>query len=87
MHAVMLSTRPPLIYWTPATLACLQRVRALRADGVPVFCTIDAGPQLKAVCLPEAAGEVATALAAIDGVHQVLRSPLGAEARLRAVDD
>jgi diphosphomevalonate decarboxylase len=87
MHAVMLSTRPPLIYWTPATLACLQRVRALRADGVPVFYTIDAGPQLKAVCLPEAAGEVATALAAIDGVHQVLRSPLGAGARLRAAGD
>ena len=87
MHAVMLSTRPPLIYWTPATLACLQRVGALRAGGVPVFYTIDAGPQLKAVCLPEAASEVAAALAAIDGVHQVLRSPLGAGARLRGVGD
>ena len=87
MHAVMLSTRPPLIYWTPATLACLQRVRELRAAGVPVFFTIDAGPQLKAVCLPEAASEVAAALAAIDGVRNVLRSPLGAGARLRAVGD
>ena len=87
MHAVMLSTRPPLIYWTPATLACLQRVRELRAAGVPVFFTIDAGPQLKAVCLPEAASEVAAALAAIDGVHNVLRSPLGAGARLRAAGD
>ncbi len=87
MHAVMLSTRPPLIYWTPATLACLQRVRELRAGGVPVFFTIDAGPQLKAVCLPEAASEVAAALAAIDGVRNVLRSPLGAGARLRAAGD
>jgi diphosphomevalonate decarboxylase len=87
MHAVMLSTRPPLIYWTPATLACLQRVRELRAGGVPVFFTIDAGPQLKAVCLPAAAGEVAAALTAIDGVRQVLHSPLGAGARLRAAGD
>ena len=87
MHAVMLSTRPPLIYWTPATLACLQRVRELRAAGVPVFFTIDAGPQLKAVCLPEAASDVAAALAAIDGVRNVLRSPLGAGARLRAAGD
>jgi diphosphomevalonate decarboxylase len=87
MHAVMLSTRPPLIYWTPATLACLQRVRELRAAGVPVFFTIDAGPQLKAVCLPEAASEVAAALTAIDGVRSVLRSPLGAGARLRAAGD
>ncbi len=87
MHAVMLSTRPPLIYWTPATLACLQRVRELRAAGVPVFFTIDAGPQLKAVCLPEAASEVAAALAAIDGVRNVLRSSLGAGARLRTAGD
>lgn len=87
MHAVMLSTRPPLIYWTPATLACLQRVRELRAGGVPVFYTIDAGPQVKAVCLPEAASEVAAALSAIDGVRNLLRSPLGDGARLRAAGD
>src|SRR5690606_20415142 len=36
MHAVMMSTRPPLLYWSPATLACLHEVRALRARGVPV---------------------------------------------------
>lgn len=87
MHAVMLSTRPPLIYWTPATLACLQRVRELRAAGVPVFFTIDAGPQLKAVCLPEATSEVAAALGAIDGVRDVLRSPLGDGAQLRVAGD
>lgn len=87
MHAVMLSTRPPLVYWTPATLACLQRIRELRAAGVPTFFTIDAGPQLKAVCLPEAAAEVAAALTGIEGVRKVLRSPLGAGARLRAAGD
>ena len=33
-------------------------VRRMRAAGVPVFFTIDAGPQVKAVCLPEAIEEV-----------------------------
>jgi len=87
MHAVMLTTRPPLIYWTPATLACLHRVQELRRDGVPVFFTVDAGPQVKAVCLPGVAGDVAAALAAVPGVLQVLRSPLGEGARLRANAD
>jgi diphosphomevalonate decarboxylase len=87
MHAVMLTTRPPLIYWTPATLACLHRIQALRRDGVPVFFTVDAGPQVKAVCLPAAAGDVAAALAAVPGVLQILRSPLGEGARLRVQGD
>lgn len=82
MHAVMMTTRPPLIYWSPGTLAALQAVRELRAGGVPVFFTIDAGPQVKAVCLPDAADRVAAALAATPGVIDVLRSPLGGPARL-----
>lgn len=87
MHAVMLTTQPPLIYWTPATLACLHRIQALRRDGVPVFFTVDAGPQVKAVCLPQAADAVAAALAGIPGVLRILRSPLGEGARLRGSAD
>ena len=52
MHSVMWASRPPMIYWNSATLACMQTVRRLQSDGVDVFFTIDAGPQLKAVCLP-----------------------------------
>ena len=49
----------------------------MRADGVPVFFTIDAGPQLKAICLPEARAEVARELAATPGVVEVLETQLG----------
>ena len=82
MHAVMLSARPGLVYWNGATVECLHRVRTLRTDGVPVFFTVDAGPQLKAVCLPEAVEKVATALAGMPGVERVLRCGLGEGARV-----
>ncbi len=82
MHALMLSTKPTLIYWNAATLACIARVRALQADGVPVFFTIDAGPQLKAVCLPEASEAVAAALSATDGVEAIIRSRIGGAMRV-----
>jgi diphosphomevalonate decarboxylase len=87
MHAVMMTTRPPLLYWTPGTLACLHRVRELRQSGVPVFFTVDAGPQVKAVCLPAAVDVVAAALSAVPGVLQILRSSLGEGARLRGSPD
>jgi diphosphomevalonate decarboxylase len=82
MHAVMMTTRPPLLYWAPATLACLQAIHELRRAGTPVFFTVDAGPQVKAVCLPPAAPVVRAALAAVPGVSQVIDSALGAGAHL-----
>lgn len=82
MHALMLATTPPLIYWQPATLACIAAVQKLRADGVPVFFTIDAGPQVKAVCLPEAADQVASLLDQVPGVLETHQLGLGQGARL-----
>ncbi|UCG72215.1 MAG: diphosphomevalonate decarboxylase [Chromatiales bacterium] len=82
MHAVMLTTRPPLVYWLPVTLACIEVIGALRRDGVPVFYTIDAGPQVKAVCLPEAADTVAAALRQVPGVLRLLTGGLGTGARI-----
>ena len=83
MHAVMQASRPPLLYWTGATVDCLQQIRVLRErDGVQVFFTIDAGAQVKAVCAPGAITTVVAALADIPGVEQVLTSGLGNGARL-----
>lgn len=82
MHAVMLSTEPALIYWNAATLATLERIRHLQAEGVPVFFTTDAGPQVKAICAPGWGSHVAAALETVDGVHRVLRSALGSGARI-----
>lgn len=77
MHAVAMSSQPPLVYWTGATVDCMHRIRELRRQGIPVFFTIDAGPQLKAVCLPGAAAQVRTALHELPGVLDVLDSGLG----------
>lgn len=77
MHAVAMTSRPPLLYWSGATVEAMHCVRDLRRRGTPVFFTIDAGPQLKAVCLPEAASEVGEALRAVPGVLEVLESGLG----------
>ena len=71
MHAVMLTTDPPLVYWNAGTLEGIRRVRALREAGVGVFFTIDAGPQIKAVCLPGDADKVRVALAEMPGVQDI----------------
>jgi diphosphomevalonate decarboxylase len=82
MHAAALAAQPPLVYWNGATLECLHEVRRLRAGGVPVFFTIDAGPQLKAVCAPGARARVEQALRAVPGVLELMTSSLGPGAEL-----
>lgn len=82
MHGLMLSADPGLVYWNGATVECIHRIRALREAGASVFFTIDAGPQVKAVCLPDYAAGVRAALGEVPGVTDVMTSGLGAGAKL-----
>lgn len=63
-------------------MRCLQTVRSLQRAGVAVFFTIDAGPQVKAICLPEYVEQVRSSLASTQGVIDVLVTQLGEAARL-----
>lgn len=49
MHATMISSWPPLVYWLPESVESMHRIWDLRADGVNVFFTMDAGPNLKLI--------------------------------------
>ncbi|HVW28484.1 MAG TPA: diphosphomevalonate decarboxylase [Polyangiaceae bacterium] len=80
MHASMFAADPPIVYFSPTTLAVMERVRELRAGGVPAYFTMDAGPHVKVVTLPERAEEVATRLAEVGGVLQVIRCAAGGDA-------
>jgi diphosphomevalonate decarboxylase len=85
MHALAMAAQPGLLYWNGATVECMHRVRALRQQGMPVFFTVDAGPQLKAVCAPSAIEQVKAALRDVPGVLDVLDTGLGAGARAMPV--
>lgn len=82
MHSVTWTSRPPIVYWNSATIACLETVRQLQSEGCPVFFTIDAGPQVKAVCLPDVVNTVENALVRTPGVRRTLASGLGLGARI-----
>jgi diphosphomevalonate decarboxylase len=91
MHAVAMTGRLPeaewlsgLYYWEPATLALIHAVQAWRREGVPVFLTIDAGPNVHLICEYDVLGVVEDRLAPLVNElgASVLVSPPGREARL-----
>jgi diphosphomevalonate decarboxylase len=47
MHATMLSSWPPVCYFLPETIAAMQQIWDARRQGLEVYFTEDAGPNLK----------------------------------------
>jgi diphosphomevalonate decarboxylase len=82
MHAVMMTSSPPLFYWQPASLAVMQQIMKWRAGGIPVFYTIDAGPNVHAICLSSWKDRIADGLREISGVMDVLAAPPGGPTHL-----
>jgi len=77
MHASMFAANPGLIYFAPATLRVIERVRALRRAGTLAYFTIDAGPHVKVLSRPQDAVRVEELLAQTEGVMRVIRSQPG----------
>ncbi len=84
MHAAAIASRPAVLYWQPATLACMAAVRELRARGVPAYFTMDAGPHVKVLTEAASSDQVATALRAIPGVTDIIVSAPGGAAEVLA---
>ena len=80
MHAVMMTSNPALFYWKPATLRVMQAVREWRASGIPVFYTIDAGPNVHVITLREEMHKVGAKIQELEGVSNVLTATVGGAA-------
>lgn len=77
MHATTLGATPPFTYWHDTTMAVMQTVQALRDDGIPAYFTIDAGPNVKVLYLPEHEEKVQQTLSSTPGVTDVILSCAG----------
>jgi len=82
MHATMITTKPPIVYWMPATMAVIHSVLAWRNNGLESYFTIDGGPQVKVMCLEKDAPELIKRLKEVEGVQKVIECKPGEGAAL-----
>lgn len=74
MHATMFSAWPPLIYMQPETLHQMHRIHQLRAEGLEVYLTMDAGPNLKLLFLESSIHAIRSAFPSVEII-----APFGAD--------
>jgi len=82
MHAVMMTSSPPLFYWHTSSLALMKEIPDWREHGLPVCYTLDAGPNVHVLCQGTAANQVKGRLEQFPGVEQVLPARPGGPAQL-----
>ncbi|MEV0334971.1 diphosphomevalonate decarboxylase [Nocardia sp. NPDC050717] len=87
MHATMLAARPAVRYLSPHSLAVLDEVLALRADGIAAYATIDAGPNVKVLCARADAPVVAARIEALGEFVTTRTAHIGPGVRRTTGDD
>ncbi|HCM37779.1 MAG: Diphosphomevalonate decarboxylase [Candidatus Gottesmanbacteria bacterium GW2011_GWB1_43_11] len=72
MHAVMLTSKPSLIYWTPGTLTIMKLTKKWRAEGISVYFTINTGQDIHLICESKTQEAVVEKLKQIPEVKNII---------------
>ena len=69
MHALMLSSFPPIIYMEESTIQAIQKIIFIRKSGLKVYFTQDAGSNLKIIFLNQDIKEIYSLFSNIEVIN------------------
>lgn len=72
LHAIMLTSSPPLIYWTPGTLKIMKLCSKWRAEGLEVYFTINTGQDIHLIVEEKNAAKLKDKLKEIQEVREII---------------
>lgn len=77
LHTIMLTQYPPLIYWTPGTLQIMKLAPHWRAEGIPVYFTINTGQDIHLICEAKSIDKIKAKLINLDFVKNIIINTAG----------
>lgn len=72
MHAVMMTSQPPIYYWLPKTMEIMLATQCWRQEGLESYFTIDAGPTVHIICQGKNKKEIVKRLKMIKGIKKIV---------------
>lgn len=82
LHLLAMTSRPPIFYWSPATVRVMDSVRLWREQGLNAYYTLDAGPNVHILVESANAPEIARRLKSFADVEDVIVTGAGGGATL-----
>lgn len=84
LHVLAMTSRPSLLYWEPATVEIMRLCPQWRAEGIGVYFTLDAGPNVHLICEAAHADAVVERLKRLASVQAMYVNGPAGPARLVA---
>lgn len=76
LHLMAMSSKPPVFYWNEGTMEVILAVQKWRQQGLPVYFTIDAGPNVHLICLSDKVSEIKNKVEALKNVlYTIVNEP------------
>ncbi len=72
MHAIALTSQPPLIYWLPETVLLMHEVQQWRKNGLEAYFTINTGQNVHIICEEKNVQEVQNRLGSLAIVKKMI---------------
>jgi diphosphomevalonate decarboxylase len=82
LHFVAMTSSPPIYYGSPGMVRVIQAVHQWRKDGLLVYFTLDAGPNVHLICEAKDAPQVVALACEIPDVQQTIINAPGPAAHL-----
>lgn len=82
LHLIAMTSKPPIFYWSPGMVRVIQAVSRWRAEGLEVYFTLDAGPNVHLICEARIADIIVARAREIPEVLQVIVNAPGGAARV-----
>jgi len=86
MHAIMITSKPSLIYWNPTTVVMMKEIISWRKEGLPVYFTINTGQNIHVICEERYEEEVTTRLEKLNCIQQLIKNKPSIGAKILEVD-
>jgi len=77
MHSTMFTSFPSTIFWQPETISIIKTVSLMRDDGLHCYFTIDAGANVKILCLPNEIQKIKLYLNQLSGIKNIIECKIG----------
>lgn len=83
MHATMLSSNPPIMYFEEKSIRAINKVKELREKGFDIFYTMDAGPNVKIICKKSQAKDIISQIK--NDFENIIFSEIGKDAEVKEI--